>query len=456
MKRSIALSTAALLSCTLLQAADVKVDGKDAGDVELQLKAMHILHDKTNGFAPNSGSGYLVKLKYDTPDILTDGLKIGVGMYANGDTGATAWDSPGKYKPAKGLFVDYRGDSKALMGEAYLSYKNDMFHAKAGRQNLNTPLTTIRWSLMPSFYEAYVVGTDAIDGLSLTAAHITKMSFGSRAMTDYGLIGEKTGTAGIVAAPSFSGANNTSPVGSVDQAKFYNMGVAALGTDGDNKTDGVSALGITYKGMKNLDVNLWAYHGYDIANEYYVDANYAIPVSDGVKATLSAQYLKQVDTGKELAGQVNFDLYGAKVALGNKKMGVFAAYNQSSSGDQFINAWGADPAYTSSIFSRNAYRKDVKAYKVGAHYVIMKGMKFMADYAQYGQSKTHLSNSPSAAMAANDNAYEADFVLVYKPTQAWMFKIFNAWRVSEYNGVTAGGVTERRQNHVRFIASYTF
>ncbi len=455
MRKSIALSTAALLSCTLLQAADVKVDGKDAGDVELQLKAMHILHDKNNGFAPNSGSGYLVKLKYDTPDILTDGLKIGVGMYANGDTGYTAWASPGKYKPAKGMFVDYEGQSKALMGEAYLAYKNDSFHAKVGRQILNTPLTTIKWSLMPSFYEAAVAGTKAGD-LSITAAHVSKMSFGSRAMTDWGLIGEGTGTAGVATALSYSGPNNTSPAGAIDQAKFYNMGVAALGSDGinaagtgDNTTDGITALGLGYKAMKNLDVNLWAYHAYDIANEYYVDANYAIPVADGIKTTISAQYLKQVDTGKELAGQVNFDLYGAKVALGNKKMGAFAAYNQSSSGDQFVNAFGADPAYTSSIFSRNAYRKDVKAYKIGAHYMIMKGMKFMANYAQYGQSKTTFKNNGTTF--ASDNAYEADFVLVYKPTKAWMFKIFDAWRVSEYNSSD-----NKRQHHVRAVASYTF
>jgi len=452
MKKSIALSTAALLSCSLLQAADVKVDGKDAGDVTLQLKAMHILHDKTNGFAPNNGSGYLVKLKYDTPDILTDGLKIGIGMYANGDTGLTQWDDADE-KPAKGMFTDNEGTTRAIMGEAYLSYKGNGFHAKVGRQILNTPLTKIKWSLMPTFYQAAVAGTKAGD-FTFTAAHVDKMSFGSRAMTDWGLIGEKTGTAGMVATPTEAPGADAGD--RVDQAKFYNMGVAALGTAGDNSTDGITAGGITYKPSKSLNVNLWAYHAYDIANEYYVDANYGMKVSDGMKLKLSAQYLKQVDTGAELAGQVNFDLYGAKVGLGSKKMGAYVAYNQSSSGDQFINAFGADPAYTSSIFSRNAYRKDVKAYKVGAHYVIAKGFKFMASYAQYGRSKTNLSNSPSPTKAAMDNAHETDLVLVYKPTKQWMFKIFNAIRTSEYNGVTSASFTDRKQNHVRAVASYTF
>jgi hypothetical protein len=443
MKKSIALSTAALLSCSLLQAAEIQADGKDAGNVDLMFKAMHILNDKNNNWAPNSGSGYLVKLKYDTPDILTDGLKVGVGMYVNGDTGATAWDSPGKYKPARGMFVAARGDSKAIMGEAYVSYKGDNFHAKAGRQVLKTPLTVIKTSLMPNFYEAYVLGTKAA-GFSVTAAHVTKMSFGSRAVTDWSLIGEKTGTAGVLTDPREEG------TGGLSQAKFYNMGNAALGTDettGEKSTDGITALGVSYKGVKNLDVNLWMYHAYDIANDYYADVNYAIPVTDGMKVKLSAQYLAQRDTGKELAGSNSFDMYGLKASLGTKKWGAYAAFNQSSDNDNnvgFVNPWGSDPGYTSSIFSRNEYRDNVSAYKVGAHYKIMKGLKFMASHADYGQSDTG---------NAVEDATETDLVLAYKPTKAWMFKIFNAIRTSEYNG--NGGV-ERKQNHVRAVASYTF
>lgn len=441
MKKSIALSTAAVLSCTLLNAAEIKTDGKDAGDVSLMFKAMHILTDKDNGFAPNSGSGYLVKLKYDTPDILTDGLKIGVGMYANGDTGATEWDNaPQPDKPARGMFVSEEGESKALMGEAYVSYKSDMFYAKAGRQVLKTPLTVIKTSLMPNFYEAYVLGTKAGD-FSVTAAHVTKMSFGSRAVTDWSLIGEKTGTAGVVTDPREEG------TGGISQAKFYNMGVAALGANNDAETDGITALGVSYKGIKNLDVNLWAYHAYDIANDYYADVNYAMPVADGMKVKLSAQYLAQRDTGKEIAGQNNFDMYGVKLGLGTKKWGAYAAFNQSSDNDNdrgFINPWGSDPGYTSSIFSRNEYRDDVSAYKVGAHFKIMKGLKVMASHADYGQSDNK---------TALEDATETDLVLVYKPTKAWMFKIFNAIRTSEYNGT---GGAEKKQNHVRAVASYTF
>lgn len=448
------LSAIAILSCSLLQAAEIKVDGKDAGNAELMFKAMHVLDDRNNGFAPSNGTGYLVKLKYETGNILTEGLKIGAGTYINGDMGETTWDqnnaAGGWNKPAYGMVTDVSGESKGVLGELYLSYTHQYFDAKLGRQTLETPLTQIQTSLTPNFYEAYMLGTEAVDGLRLTAGHITKMSFGSRAMADAGIIGEGTGTAGV----GFGSGAFEQGGGTIQQAKFYNIGVAA----NKKETDGRSVLGATYTGAKNLKVDLWMYRSDDIANDYYAEVNYGMPVAEGIKLDISAQYLAQKDTGDALAGERDFNMMGAKVALGNKKMGAFAAYNKSGDAEgtkgQYFNAWGADPAYTSSIFSRNAYRTDVSAYKVGAHYVITKGLKFMMNYADYGKSKSTLSNNGTTF--ALDDATELDTILVYKPTKEWMFKIFNAYRTSEFNGVVSAKWTERRMNHTRVIASYTF
>lgn len=452
MKRTIKLSLAAALAGgAMLQAADVDINGYRGGSIDLMLKAMTVIDDKQNGWAPTNGSGYLVKLKYETPDVWVDGLKAGIGMYVNGDAGLTEWDdnnlAGGYDKGAYGMVVDVDGESKAIMGELYLSYKHKYFDAKFGRQTLNTPLTKIKTSLMPNFYEAYMLGTNVVDGLRLTAGQITKMSLGSRAATDWGIIGEKTGTAGVATALLSQG-------GTVEQAKFYNMGTVA----GVDSTAGRTVIGATYTGVKNLKADLWAYHSDDIANDFYAELGYKIPVSKGVAVKLNTQYLIQKDTGDSLAGERDFNMLGAKVALGSKKWGVFAAYNKSGDEDDaatekgYFNAWGADPAYTSSIFSRNAYRDDVDAYKVGAHYVIMKGLKLMFNYAEYGESDT--KGYGGAALSATDNAYEVDTVLVYKPSKEWMVKLFNARRVSEYNNKDVAA--EKRQNHYRLIASYTF
>lgn len=450
MKKAIKLSlVAALAGSAMLQAADVVIDGYRGGTLDLMFKAITVIDDEKNGWAPSEGSGYLVKLKYETPDVWADGLKVGVGMYANGDAGLTDWTPNDGGKPAGGLVVDTEGDSKGLMGELYLSYKNEYIDAKFGRQELDTPLTKIQVSLMPNFYEAYMLGAKVADGLKLTAGHITKMSMGSRAATDYGLIGEATTTGGAAVKFLVNG-------GTVyEQAKFYNMGEIA----GYEDTNGRTVVGATYTGVKNLKADLWAYHSDDIANDYYAELGYNIPVAEDMAVKLNAQYLMQKDTGDALAGEKDFSMLGAKVALEGKIWGIYAAANKSGDEDTvatqkgYFNAWGADPAYTSTIFSRNAYRDDVDAYKIGGHYIIMKGLKFMVDYAEYGKSDTV---SYSGTAIPTDDAYEIDIALNYKYDKNWFFRVFNSRRVSEYNGDTAAGITERRQNHYRAVVAYNF
>lgn len=249
MKKVIRLSlvVATLFGSAMLNGADIDVNGNKGGTLDFMLKGMYVIDDNKNGWAPSEGGGYLVKLKYETPDNIVKNLKVGVGMYVNGDGGLTDWTPNDGGKPAGGLVVDKDGKSKALMGELYVAYKNEYFDAKLGRQILNTPLTNIQISLMPNFYEAYMLGFNPVDGLRLTAGQITKMSMGSRAATDFGLIGEGTTTGG--AATKF-----LQQGGVVEQAEFLNMGKVA----GLNKSiDGRSVLGATYSGVKNLKADLW-------------------------------------------------------------------------------------------------------------------------------------------------------------------------------------------------------
>ena len=445
--KKILLSAAVLMSAVSIQAIETPTEAPtvehpmtlSGGEVSGQIKAMHIITDKDNNWTPNTGSGYLGTLKYVTPEFIK-GLKAGAAFYLNGDTGLTDWDGADS-KPAQGMFTSVGGEENAHLGQGYLEYNSKNVYAKAGRMILKTPLTKIQASLMPNFYEAYTLGTKALPGLNLSLTHINKMSYGSRAATDWSLIGEKTGTAGVV-----QGMIGQGP-GDLEQAKFVNLGE---GANRSENTAGMTTVGVTYTGVKGLTVNLWDYFAHDIVNNLYADINYKMPVIKGTKLSLSAQYLSQSEIGDELAGEKNFSMYGAKAKVGNKKWSVYAAYNQSNdkdTGGAFFNAWGADPAYTSSIFSRNAYRQDVGAYKIGGHYTIMKGLKFKAGYANYGQSKT-----VGGGLTANEDATELDLMLIYKPAKAWTFKIFNAVRTSEYNSDSA----EKEMNHVRLVAWYDF
>jgi len=463
--KKIVLSAAALLTAVSIQAIETPTEAPtvkhpmtlSGGEVSGQIKAMHIITDKDNNWTPNTGSGYLGTLKYVTPEFIK-GLKAGAAFYINGDTGLTDWgavsntDPTDDIKTAQGMFTSVGGEENSHLGQAYLEYNNGkMIQAKAGRMILKTPLTTIQHSLMPNFYEAYALGTKAISGLNLGITHINKISYGSRAATDWSLIGEKTKTAGV-SRPMYQ----QSTASGVEQTKFTNMGHAA-GTA--ESTNGITALNATYTGIKNLKISIWDYYAHDISNNIYAEVTYKMPVMKGTKLALNAQYLSQSETGDKLMGTLNYSMYGAKAHIGNKKWSVYAAYNQSNDKDNegnakigsgFLNSWGADPAYTSSLFSRNAYRQDVGAYKIGGHYAIMKGLKFKAGYANYGQSKTegYLNGTLS-----QEDATEFDMMLIYKPAKAWTFKIFNAIRTSEYND--AGG-KEYEMNHVRLVAWYDF
>ncbi|MDQ7062117.1 MAG: OprD family outer membrane porin [Sulfurimonas sp.] len=449
--KKIVLSLAVLTATVALQAEDTALLA--GGEVSGQVKVMHILSDKTNGWAPETGSGYLGTLKYVTPNLFTEGLKAGAAFYINGDTGLTDWDNTATNKPAQGMFsgsdtigTGSGGDTATLLGQAYVEYKSSMFDATVGRQILNTPLTKIKWSLMPNFYEAAVGTIKPVKGLSLTALHISAMSYGSRSATDFMLIGENTGTAGVIGKTVQQG-------GTREQAKFINLGTGA----GVAETNGMTAFNVTYKMGKNLKLSVWDYIADDISNTIYADVVYKIPVMKGTKLALSAQYLTQSEEGAQLAGTMDFSMYGAKAKVGNKKWSAYLAYNSSDDSTAtrsgFHNAFGADPAYTSSLFSRNAYREDVSAYKIGGHYTIMKGLKIIASHADYGESKTLASGAGLAAQAATNDATETDIIIAYKPTKAWMLKIFNAIRKSEYSDATALG---REMNHFRVVASYTF
>lgn len=411
------------------------------GTVSGQIKVMHVLSDKTNNFTPEEGSAYLGTLKYLTPEIYNH-IKFGTAFYINGDTGLTDWDDTST-KKANGMFTAPRGDTRTLLGQAFLEYDTSTLFIKVGRQVVNSTLT--KWSLMPNFYEAAIISYKPTKTLSLTLSHISKMAHGSRSTTDWGLIGEKTGTAGSSRKPQSVG-------GEFEQAKFHNLGTAA----GVEKTDGMTVLGLSYNISRKLKISLWDYYAYDITNMFYANMDFNTQLTKGNNLFLNIQYLKQSNVGKDLIGKLDFTLYGAQVKIANKKYSAYLAYNSSKNSQNnngFANSWGADPAYTSSLFSRNTYRNNVDAYKIGGHYTIQKGLKILASYANYGKSDTLFMNK----YAAQRDATEIDIVLAYKPNKAWTLKLFNTKRTSEYDGIViTDKVQDRKMNHYRAIASYDF
>lgn len=439
-KQALGILTLCLVSAPVF-AIDLNKDGKDRGKLNLSVKAMTILGAEDNGYDPNDGTSYLLKLKYQTPS--WNNLKLGVGTYTAGDLfNITDF---GTERVARGMFVTNDGSEKTQLGEAYLEYKPGKYQLYGGRMDYKTPLTTILTSTMPTFHEVYGASTTAIPNTKLGIAQITQMSFGARAMTDFGLIGEGTKSAGA--------AINSSLLG---QAEFHDISEATLGA-GAKDTNGITVFNAEYNGFKNLKLAAWDYLVDDIANNIYLQADKVIPLT-GKKLKLSGQYLTQSDTGDKLAGDLDFNMFGLKAALGSKKWGAFAAFNKSSGDTAMLNAWGGDPGYTSSIFSRNEYRKDVSAFKIGGKYKIRNNLILSGGYTDYGQSETKapakvLRVSPTGLVSPRTDAKELDLALTWKPKKNMMLKVFHANRTSEYDGTNGKDLT---QAHTRLIGVYNF
>jgi hypothetical protein len=423
-------------------AADLQKDGKDLGKVELSIKAMSIIDAEDNGYDPNDGTAYLLKLKYETTE--WNNVKLGVGMYTNGDLfNLTDFDTE---RVARGLFVTDDGSEKSQLGELYLDYKPGEYHLYGGRKIYKTPLTTITYSTMPNFYNVYGASTTALSKTKLGIAQITDMSFGARSMTDFALIGEGTKSAGSAIKTSLIG-----------QAEFHDISTATLG-DGAPDTNGITVLNAEYDATKNIKLGLWDYYVDDITNNIYFQADATVPLT-GKKLKLSGQYLTQSETGDKLAGDRDFNLAGLKASIGNKKWGAFVAYNTSSGDTAMLNAWGGDPAYTSTIFSRNAYRENVDAYKIGGRYKIVNNLTLKVAYANYGKSDTVApanvvkAGAAGTTVSAITDADELDIVFIWQAQKNLMLKLFHANRTSEYDGSNGADLT---QAHTRLIGVYKF
>jgi hypothetical protein len=415
--------------------------GKGNGKLNGSIKAMSILDAKDNAYDPNNGSSYLFKLKYESP--IKNNLKLGVGLYNSGDLfSLTDFDTE---RVARGMFVTDDGSNKTQFGEIYLDYKTKKVHAFGGRMKYNTPLTKNSSSTMPNFHTVFGASVVINPKTKVGVAQVTEMSFGSRSMTDFGLIGEGTKSAGA--------ATKTSALG---QAEFHDIGKATFGKNGKD-TKGITVVNVEFKPSKTLKFNIWDYYADDIANNIYLQADKTIPLK-GQKLKFSGQYLTQSAVGATLGGDIDFNMLGVKASLGNKQWGVFAAANKSSGDTAMLNAWGGDPGFTSSIFSRNEYRENVTAFKVGGRYKITPKLTLSGGYADYGQSDTSapakvLKVAATGRVVSQTDAIELDIALTWKPQKNVMLKLFHANRTSEYDGANGKDLT---QAHTRLIGVYKF
>lgn len=277
-------------------------------------------------------------------------------------------------------------------------------------------------------FESALYENSSLEHTKITLAHLINMAYGSRAPVEFGLIGEKTFTAGVT-QPALD-----------TRGEFINAGTQVLELlDPNATTAGITAFSATNTSLPNTTVRLWDFYGHDIINMFYLDAQYT---DKSMPWSVAAQYLRIDPVGENLASgwldDGNAYMLGLKGTYKYKKALLYLAYNHSGDA-KILNPWGGDPAYTSAFFSKNAYRANVDAFKFGVNYAFKPNLKFLTSYAFYGKSTTlgtfpaiNLPDTPDALALGQNDAIETSFLVSYNPIKELNILTGVIYKTSEY------------------------
>lgn len=415
----------------------------DDGNIHGYVRMHHIFSGENNTFDPGTGSTLGLGMGYGLE--VMDGLKVGIEAYGVMDSGLTETD--GSENVAYGQFMNTIKNADELDAGgtwgAHIRYEGDGYKVALARSQFKSPMTKIQITHVPNMYEYARVDAKILGG-NASLSFISKMAYGSRSAADFGLIGEKTGTAGMYLSPLTTTPNGTPPI---ERGEYYDISDTVKNSD----SSGIFVAGYEKKsGM--FSMKIWDFLIDDVANNLFVEGDYKYKLGKGKVFKVSAHVWNQSISNDFYEDKYGGTMVGAEALLKwGKVVGKFAYESKDEGG--LLNAWGANPGYTSSIFSRNEYRGDVDAYKATIVYKPMKNLKFMASYADYGQSSMVSPTKPgNPALTSKSDATETDLAIVYKPWKQVTLKLFNANRTSEYS-TDAKPLT---QNHTRLIMNYAF
>ncbi|WP_229860149.1 hypothetical protein [Candidatus Sulfurimonas baltica] len=368
------------------------------------------------------GSAIGGHIRYTSPTLSNIGASV--ALYYAQDTGLNNFDDPDTIGAAGRFFTkDY--SAKAVLGEVNLFYKDKQHHIIAGRQKIDSPLTNSIYTYMPNMFEALYYSNSNISNNQFIVLQIDKMAFGTRAPVEFGLIGETTKTAG-------------STQSAIDIRGDFLQVEQQILADTTAKTNGISGLALINNSLPDTTLHLWDFYIHDIINMLYVDVIYKNKYNE-VPYSFSAQYLNVRSIGKNLASQWldanNANLYGIKASFNYKNISTYVAYNHSGNA-KILNPLGGDPAYTSSFFSRNAYRANVDAFKLGVNFQLAKNFKIITSHADYGKSTTDGTFSPAkpleTATQPKGDAIESALLFSYYPIKSINILSGIIYKTSEY------------------------
>lgn len=293
------------------------------------------------------------------------GVNLGIAFYTGQGMGLNNDD-----RDVYGLLAkDTNGNHEnfTVVGESYIKAVFQDTTLKLGRQELELPwVNTDDNRLTPQSTNAYTIINNSIPELELFFSHITRMrgkaseSFVS--MTEY----------------------------------------AELSADKP-----MSAIGTTYKGVKDLDIQAWDFFGHDFINNLYLKAIYSREMEGLFKWHLIAQHLKQNDIGDSVGGSVDTYMYGIEGGIETHGLEI-SLVGSSIGDDDVIYPWGHD--FLVSAVVCDLYQAEGKGWRAVLVYdcseIDVPGLIAKVAYAHF--------NTPDQGNNASPDTNETDFDLRYK------------------------------------------
>lgn len=266
----------------------------------------------------------------------------------------------------------------AWMGELWLAGTVGNTTAKAGRMELDTPFVfTEKWSTVPNTFNAIVLTNTDIPDTTLVGAWVGQGN------------GLNTG-----------GSANDNPVGWDYMGKEF----------GTFAKSGAYAAGLVNNSLKPLTAQAWYYNVSEIADAYWLQADWDCQLIEGVKVGL--QYA-EIDPKGILSSEKDSSAYAVKLAYeGIKDLTLAAAYSSADEDNGALNIANVATANNPGLSGYGKFAAQSKLYTEawwnfgyvgtpGAD-AVMLSAAYDAGFAQLFAQFTDINLKPAGATDTKD------------------------------------------------------
>ena len=314
-------------------------NAKDYGEIKALLRYSTqyrdtSYHSTQSGVSPQTNKeqqysaigGYL---GYESPKFYD--ISLGATFY----TAQKVFNNPDDRVGLGGLNEDDgTSNSYAVLGEAFIKYKDKEHDARYGRREMPdyrfVSLSNIRFT--PYTHEGTTYENTSFENIKINLAYINaQKSRNSENFED------------MVRSARVSEGNIR---GNYDATNYTSGSYTG-------KDKSMTMLGLNYK-KDAFSAEIWNYYVDDFVNTLYLYGDYNYKLSNTLSASTALQYAKQQNVGGDVAGHIDTSFYGAKIQLASSSgVTFFSAYNKvaynedSYDGGTLFVRWGTPQMFNS-------------------------------------------------------------------------------------------------------------